>query len=329
MNKAALLLAAPSPSLRYLVLKNLLNTGDSNEAQELRRQEDPLVTELSKLQKPDGSWENRIQTTIQALLRLGYIESEHPAIAMGVEYIYKQQQPDGSWPLGSYSTDVEGGTNYDIVSLQTSIPLRALAQCGYATDKRSEKAYEWLLKQRLPDGAWPTGIAKGNYGYVAGYRKLPHSRWGCRSNTTGALACLALHPTRCRSSEAQKALEHLLARETRERQNIGYEVARIIGAEKASGFFTYYAHFDLAQVLDLCWRIEISSEAPKVADLIEYIQGQQGRYGLWTYTKRPHASRWITYSILNSLRNINQEVDWINIDPRTPFQAYPKRQRRY
>ena len=327
MNRAALLLADPSPSLRYLVLKHILNNGESKEAQELRRQEDPLVTELTKLQKPDGSWENRMQTTIQALLRLGYLESEHPAIARGAEYIYKQQQPDGSWSLGSYSMDAERDTNYDAVSLQTSIPLRALAQCGYATNKRSEKAYEWLLKQRLPDGAWPTGLAKGNYGYVAGYRKLPHSRWGCRSNTTGALACLALHPSRRRSSETQKALEHLLARETRERQNVGYDVARIIGAEKASGFFTYYAHFDLAQVLDLCWRIGASSEDPKVADIIEFIHKLQGQYGLWTYNKRPHASRWITYSILNSLRNINDEVDWINIDPRTPFQPYPKRRR--
>ena len=289
MNRAALLLADPSPSLRYLVLKNILNKGDSEEALELRNLKDPLVEDLVKLQKPDGSWENRIQPTVQALLRLGYLESEHPAIARGVEYIYKQQQPDGSWPLSIYSKDPGGDTNYDVISLQTSIPLRALAQCGYATDKRSEKAYEWLLNQRLPDGAWSTGIAKGNYGYVAGYRRLPHSRWGCRSNTTGALACLALHPTRRRSDETQKALEHLLARETRETQNVGYEVARIIGAEKASGFFTYYAHFDLAQVLDLCWRIGASIDDPKVAHITEFIHEQQGQYGhVYEYAQSTH-----------------------------------------
>jgi len=329
MNRAALLLADPSPSLRYLVLKNILEEENSKEAYDLKKQEDPLVKEITNLQETNGSWDNKIKSTAQALLRLGYLQSEHPAITKGVEYIYTQQQPDGSWPLGNYSTDSEGETNYDVISLQTSIPLRALAQCGYATDKRSERAYEWLLKQRLSDGAWPTGIAKGNYGYVAGYRKLPHSRWGCRSNTTGALASLALHPSRRKSGESQRALQHLLGRETRERQSMGYEIARLIGAEKATGFLTYYARFDLVQILDLCWRVEASREDPKVADLVEYIQEQQGQYGLWIYQKRPRASRWITYDILYSLRNLNDEVDWINIEPRTPFQPYPKRRRRY
>ena len=41
---------------------------------------------------------------------------------------------------------------------------------------RARPGYEWLLAQRLPDGAWPTGIASGNTGYMAGYRRLAHSR---------------------------------------------------------------------------------------------------------------------------------------------------------
>jgi hypothetical protein len=44
-----------------------------------------------------------------------------------------------------------------MVPLQTALPLRALAMCGYATDPRAERAYAWLLAQRLEDGAWPTG----------------------------------------------------------------------------------------------------------------------------------------------------------------------------
>jgi hypothetical protein len=35
---------------------------------------------------------------------------------------------------------------------------------GFAEDPRAEQAYAWLLAQRLPDGAWPTGIASGTYG---------------------------------------------------------------------------------------------------------------------------------------------------------------------
>ncbi len=144
--------------------------------------------------------------------------------------------------------------------LQTSIPLRGLAAAGYATDPRAERAYDWLLAQRLDDGAWPTGLASGTLGYVAGYRRLAHSRWGCRSNTTGALACLALHPTRRRGPEARRALDLLLGRETREAHTLGYEVARVLGAEPARGFFTFYARFDLAQMLDLCRRVGAGPE---------------------------------------------------------------------
>jgi hypothetical protein len=45
-----------------------------------------------------------------------------------------------------------------MMPLQTALPLRELAACGYAADPRSELAYDWLLAQRLEDGAWPTGV---------------------------------------------------------------------------------------------------------------------------------------------------------------------------
>lgn len=52
----------------------------------------------------------------------------------------------------------------------------------------------------------------------------------------------------------RRALELLLGRETWGKHTLGFEAARLIGVEPARGFFTYYAWFDLALVLDLCWR---------------------------------------------------------------------------
>jgi hypothetical protein len=250
-----LLLTDQSPSLRFLVLKKLMKI-DDEETKELEKERlnDPLVSELVKLQNSDGSWgkgglpgnanTSKIQLTSQALTRLGYIgfDKEFEPVRKGAEYLFKRQEDDGSWPLGSYSTDSEGRENYDKMSLQTSIPLRGLAECKYGTCERAEKAYDWLLNQRLDDGAWPTGIAHGNYGYVAGYRRLPHSRWGCRSNTVSALICLSLHPRRCQGEESWKALDLLLGTEALERQHLGYDVARTIGYESGGGFLTYYAY---------------------------------------------------------------------------------------
>ena len=216
-----------------------------------------------------------------------------------------------------------------MIPLQTAIPLRGLAACGYATDARAERAYAWLLAQRLDDGAWPTGLAAGNPGYVAGYRRLAHSRWGCRSNTTGALLCLSLHPQRRTSSEARRALDLLLGRETREAYALGFEVARLMGAEPVRGFITYFARYDLALVLALCARVGATTSDVRVAELIAYVKGLQGPYGLWDYAARPQASRWVSLDLLRSLARLDESGEWLSAEPRTPFQPYPSRPRRY
>jgi hypothetical protein len=205
--------------LRYLVLRDLFSRPVTDpELAELAplRAADPLVTDILALQTADGSWPpgvlaigraggSRTLMTALALTRLGYLgfDASQPEISRAAEYLFAQQRPDGSWPLNENLalTDGESGIpareRYSMIPLQTAFPLRGLAMCGYATDSRAERAYDWLLAQRLPDGAWPTGLAAGGvFGFVGGYRRLPHSRWGCRSNTTGALLCLALHPER-------------------------------------------------------------------------------------------------------------------------------------
>jgi hypothetical protein len=351
MTWPSLLLADPSPCLRYLVLRDLfVRPPDDPELAELTplRQTDPLLADLLALQAPDGSWppnvlavgragSSRTQMTAFALARLGYLgfDASFPPAARAAEFLFAQQRPDGSWPLGDDVALTDGLSEmpvkerYTLISLQTSFPLRGLAMTGFATDPRAERAYEWLLAQRLEDGAWPTGIAAGGvFGYVGGYRRLAHSRWGCRSNTTGALICLALHPEHRTREAARKALDHLLGRETRDTFALGHEVARMVGAEKPRGFFTYFARFDLALLLDLCGRVGASKEDPRVADLLAFLQTLPSEFGLWSYPERPQISRWLTFDLLRSMARLDAG-DWVGSEPRTPFRAYPKRERRY
>ena len=264
-------------------------------------------------------------------------DRQNAFVQRGAEFLFSRQQADGAWPLlreGNLDGAGEGpNEGYTMVPLQTALPLRGLASCGYAQDSRCEKAYDWLLDQRLEDGAWPTGIAGGGvYGYVAGYRRLAHSRWGCRSNTTGSLACFALHPYRRTSSEAQRALDLLLGRETRERQSLGFETARLVGAERTRGFFTFYAVFDLAFILKLCLQTGGTLDDERIADMADFISGLQGEYGLWSYASQPQVSRWVTLDILLTLSGLDEASqrasDWLSMEPRTPFQPYPPRKRR-
>ena len=275
-------------------------------------------------------------STAFALARLAFLGFDHhlPAVERAAEFLFSQQQSDGSWPLVREEEDSEqdempNREGYAMIPLQTAFPLRGLASCGYAVDPRAERAYEWLLAQRLADGAWPTGIASGVYGGVAGYRRLPHSRWGCRSNTTGALLCLALHPERRHSPEARRALDLLLGRETREKYLLGFEVARLLGAEPARGFINFFARIDLGLILSLCSRMGVSTSDARLADLVQFVLGNQGEYGLWDYPNRPQVSRWLTFDLMRSIAQLEENMDWVNLEPRTPFQPYPTRKRRY
>jgi Squalene-hopene cyclase C-terminal domain len=346
-----LLLADPSPCLRWLVLRDIFHREPADaEMAELDplRKTDPLVADILALQDSDGSWRpgtlatgragsSRIQMTAIALARLGYLGFDRTcrAVARGAKYLFAQQRADGSWPLGQDAALTDGSRElppherYSMIPLQTAFPLRGLAACGYATDPRAERAYEWLLAQRLPDGAWPSGMAAGVYGYVGGYRRLAHSRWGCRSNTTGALICFALHPERRTSEQARCALDLLLGRETREAHTLGYEVARLVGAEAPRGLFTFFARFDLALILDLCSRVGATRDDPRVADLLTFVLSLRGEYGLWQYPPRPQISRWLTCDLMRSISRMGENVDWVAMEPRTPFKPYPKQERRF
>lgn len=342
MTWAPLLLTDPSPCLRRLVLTDILDRpANDPEVLELETmtKTDPLVTEITGLQKRNGSWETLggttnagpLRTTAHALSRLGFLglPSDFPSIRKGVDYLFSIQQSDGSWPLPAYGKEEGSGQVYSMMPLQTALPLRGIAMCGYADNPKSEKAYEWLLKQQLSDGAWPTGLAEGVFGRVAGYRKIPHSQWGCRSNTTAALICLAYHPEKRTSQETRKSLDLILGRETRDRAALGFETARLIGLEPLSGFLTYFARFDLAVILNLCRRIGIDRDDERVLGMIRYLREEQNRYGLWQYYSHPRASRWVTFDILRSLKHLDSGSTWISREPRTPFQTYPKRRRRY
>jgi len=348
MTWAPLLLADPSPSLRLLVLRDLLGRPETDaEVQELKQLQvtDPIVTKFLELQNQDGSFSGgeggggilgTIRLTAQALMGLGYLGlgPDHPAVRSGAEYLFAQQQSDGSFPLVAQGAVLDGGrldedVKYHMIPLQTALPLLGLAWVGYAADPRAERAYDWLLAEELPQGGWPSGRHADQYIFAGGYRRLAHSKFGCRTNTTAVVSALALHQVRRTSQSAWRGLDLLLAHEHRQVQALGFEVARIIGAEPPRGAFTYYKRYDLAQVLDLSARIGVSLEDPRLAENVRFVKELQGPYGLWEYARRPEISRWVTFDLLRSLSKLDRETGWLSMEPRTPFQAYPKKPRRY
>jgi hypothetical protein len=310
-----LLLADPSPALRRRVLTELLDVPE----------DDPEVGELTALVRRDPVLDERpsdLRKIAFHLCRLAYagLGPDHPRVRELAEQVFAHQLADGSFPLPHEA-------KYSMMPLQTALPLRGLAAAGFAQDPRAERAYEWLLDQRLDDGAWPVGVAHGHKGYIAGYRRLPGSR-GCRANTTGALATLAFHPERAGSEDARAPLDLLLQRETRDEWAFGWEVARLTGIEQPAGFVTFYARFDLAFVLELAARCGAARDDPRVDDLVGFLLALRGENGLWRHPTYPELGRWLTFDVLRNLRRL-EGGDWVGRAPRTAFRAYPRRRRRY
>jgi hypothetical protein len=267
-------------------------------------------------------------------------------LAAAADRIFEHQQPDGCWPTwpdedkpapkrrrGTPPAALPREESYRVVTMQTLLPLRGVAAAGFATDPRAERAYEWLLGQRLHDGSW-TGSHKADLGLDGrssgedpDYRRLTRGD-GCRSATTGAVACLALHPERKRSDAARIGVDHLLARETRDAATLGWEVSRLVGLEPAGGRFTFYVTFDHAFLLDLASRCGVSADDRRVRDLVAYLESLRGAYGLWQHPAHPQLSRWLSFDLECSLRRL-ADGDWIGNEEPATYTPYRKGRRRH
>ena len=284
------------------------------------------------------------------LCQLAYMRYTGPEIADAAEAVFDAQQPDGSWQQpagasrsskpnrrrGSAPPDAFAAEPYSVLTMRTLLPLRGVAAAGFATDARTERAYEWLIDQRLDDGSW-TGSHRSGYGFAfksgktgsgdPDYRKLTRGE-GCRSATTGAVACFAEHPERRLSDAARIGVDHLLARETRDDANVGWEVSRLVGLERASGTFTFYVTHDPASMLDLASRCGVSINDRRVSELVAYLDGLRSPHGIWQHPAHPQLSRWLTFDIQRSLRQL-PDGDWIGNEEPATFTPYKRGRRRY
>lgn len=345
----ALLLGDPSPSLRWRAAVELEGATDDDSDVKVWRAEIDGSEDIRALVAQLGGLGDKPQEAGYVLCRLAYLGYGGPELAAAVEGIFAHQQPDGSWPYrpdddepaprrkgGKLGASAFSAEPYSVLTMQTLLPLRGVAAAGFATDARAERAYEWLIDQRLDDGSW-TGSHRGGYGFdfrsgATGsgdpdYRRLTRGR-GCRSATTGAVACLALHPERRRSDAARIGVDHLLARETHDEATLGWEVSRLVGLERASGRFTFYVVFDQAFLLDLASRCGVSPQDRRMRDLVAYLETLRGAYGLWEHPSHPQLSRWLTFDLECSLRRLSHG-DWIGNEEPATFTPYKRGRRRY
>jgi hypothetical protein len=346
MSLTTLLLGDPSPSLRWRAAVELEGAPDDDAEVTAWRAEIDTSADIRALVAQLAAAGDNPQAAGYLLCRLAYLGYRGPELAAGAERVLAHQQPDGSWPLwpdddqpapkrrrGTPPPSLPRAESYRVVTMRSLLPLRGVAAAGLATDPRAERAFEWLLGQRLHDGSW-TGSHKADLGLDGrssgedpDYRRLTRGD-GCRATTTGAVACLALHPELRRSNAARVGVDHLLARETRDDATLGWEVSRLVGLERASGLITFYVTFDLVFLLDLASRCGVSPQDRRVRDLVAHLETRRGPYGLWQHPAHPQLSGWLTFDLECSLRRL-ADGDWIGDEEPASFTPYKKGRRRH
>jgi hypothetical protein len=347
MTMTTLLLADPSPSLQWRAAVELEGLADDDDDVRASRAEIRESAAVRSLLARLEAGRHGPHAAGYLLCQLAYLGYHGPELTTAVEAIFAHQQTDGSWPAWLDDDDgrperkgkpkaqprpvVTDGPRF--VTMHTVLPLRGIAAAGFATDPRAERAYDWLEGVRLPDGSWPAG-PKADLGQ-GGRPSLPEPEYrrlgrggGCRSSTTGAVACLALHPGRRRSEAARIGVDHLLARETRDESTLGWEVSRLVGLERAMGQVTFYATFDPAFLLDLASRCGVSPDDRRVRELCAWLETRRGPYGLWEHHAHPQLSRWLTFDLECSLRRL-ADGDWIGNEEPASFTPYKRGRRRY
>ena len=86
---------------------------------------------------------------------------------------------------------------------------------------------------------------------------------------------------------------------------------------------------DPAHILNLCWKIGASLDDERVSELLNFVKNEQGEYGLWKCNLHPKASRWLTFDLLRSFSHLKDTREWFSTQPRTPFQEYPKKDKKF
>ena len=119
---------------------------------------------------------------VEALITYG-LSRNHPAIAKALEFLYSEQEDDGSW-FGRW------GVNY---VYGTSAVLPALMAAGDTTDcLHIKRAVSWLISKQNADGGWGESIAS--------YMEPKYSGTGIPSTASQtAWALMALNSTNDKS----------------------------------------------------------------------------------------------------------------------------------
>jgi hypothetical protein len=311
-NKAIeFLLAKGNLPILYWLKKDILEVPVDREYKNLQKYGDRI--RILTAQKSNGGWckkkyeghprwENTyyIVETLQNLFRLhNYgcaIEDE--GIQKAVNFIFSTQTKEG---------DFRGAYLNEYAPTYHSLTLEILCHYGLDKDKRIQKGFRWIIRNRQDDGGWvipyrtiPKEELRKRYNFEAQLKLNPvksdKSQPFSHLVTGMVLRAFAESSTWGKSKEARKAGELLLSRFFKEDK---YDDRReaIFWEEMTYHFWAT----DILSSLDSLSKIGFNAENKKIQQSLEWLLKKRNSKGYWESNYRKAALEdhlWVTFAVL-------------------------------
>lgn len=264
----------------------------------------PAVKRILRKQQADGLWRypgrradewmnyEYLETYRQLgeLVEMYGLDSSHPAVAFGAEYMLGLQTDEG---------DIRGIYGKEYSPNYTAGVLEIMVHAGLGNDPRVDKGLDWLLSMRQDDGGWAVPLRTVGWKFYAPRPSGPGPVRPNRSKpsshmVTGVVLRALAASKRYRHNDEVRAAGYWLA--TRFFHSDRYPDRRT--ADYWTRFTYPFWFTDLISSLDSLSAIGVPADRPPVARAIEWFRERQREDGSWR----------LTY-----LKNIGKDVDlWVH-----------------
>jgi prenyltransferase beta subunit len=315
-NKAIeFLLARGNLPILYWLKKDILEVPVDREYKNL--QKFAARIRILEAQKPNGGWSRKkyeghprwektyyiVETLKSSLLLYKYgciLEDE--GVQRLVEFLYSTQTREG---------DFRGAYLNEYAPTYHALTLEVLCFFGLDDDKRTQKAFRWLMRQRQDDGGWVIPYRtidkkelKNRYNLEAQLKLAPvkpdRSHPFSHLVTGMALRALASSPSWRKKKDTWKAGE-LLARRFFKADK--YEDRRLpVFWEEIT--YPFWAT-DILSSLDSLSMIGFSPDHPKIQKALEWLIDRQNSQGYWKagFKKSSFEDHlWVTLAVLKIIK---------------------------
>ncbi|HHF42599.1 MAG: hypothetical protein DRJ11_06995 [Candidatus Aminicenantes bacterium] len=313
------LLARGNLPVLYWLKKDILEVPADRERKNLKKFAERI--RILEAQLPEGGWEVKkynnqedkwaktrmIVETLRNLLRL-YLYGctlEDAGIKKALEFLLATQSEEGDF-RGAYLN--EYATTYHCLILEV------LGLYGLDRDKRTQKGFEWLMKNRQTDGGWAIPYRTVDKEELRKRYTNPHhknlpplppdkSKPSSHLVTGMALRALALSPTWKTRPETKEAGRWLMGRFFKE----DYYEDRQEASYWEEINYPYWAT-NIVSSLDALARIGFSPEEPAIQEALAWLAKRQNKHGYW-YAGLKKAGvedhLWATFAVLKVLKMFN------------------------